>query len=115
MYDNLGIHWASTIPSFIALTCVPFPFLFYSTDLTSESSVNSPEKPLRSWLRSSRGSRRTKVVKTRKMTHGDPERKTELTMEPEAVEAARSDAQGGDPKSRTRLQSLESKVEKAEV
>lgn len=45
----------------------------------------------------------------------DPERKTELTMEPEAVEAARSDAQGGDPKSRTRLQSLESKVEKAEV
>lgn len=29
MYDNLGIHWASTIPTLIALTCVPFPFLIY--------------------------------------------------------------------------------------
>jgi hypothetical protein len=29
MYDNLGIHWASSIPAFLALMCVPFPFLFY--------------------------------------------------------------------------------------
>ena len=29
MYDNLGIHWASMIPAFLALVCVPFPFLFY--------------------------------------------------------------------------------------
>ena len=29
MYDGLGIHWASTIPAFLALACVPFPFLFY--------------------------------------------------------------------------------------
>ena len=29
MYDGLGIHWASTIPAFLALVCVPFPFLFY--------------------------------------------------------------------------------------
>ena len=29
MYANLGIHWASTIPSFLALACVPFPILFY--------------------------------------------------------------------------------------
>ncbi|THY29399.1 synaptic vesicle transporter [Aureobasidium pullulans] len=29
MYDNLGIHWASTIPAFLALLCVPMPFLFY--------------------------------------------------------------------------------------
>jgi hypothetical protein len=29
MYDKLGIHWASTIPAFLALACVPFPFLFY--------------------------------------------------------------------------------------
>ncbi|KAI9691820.1 MAG: hypothetical protein M1822_007892 [Bathelium mastoideum] len=29
MYDNLGIHWASMIPAFLALLCVPFPFLFY--------------------------------------------------------------------------------------
>lgn len=29
MYANLGIHWASSIPAFLALMCVPFPFLFY--------------------------------------------------------------------------------------
>lgn len=29
MYDNLGIHWASSIPAFLALMCVPMPFLFY--------------------------------------------------------------------------------------
>ena len=29
MYGNLGIHWASSIPAFLALMCVPFPFLFY--------------------------------------------------------------------------------------
>jgi hypothetical protein len=32
MYHNLGIHWASCIPAFLAflaLICVPFPFLFY--------------------------------------------------------------------------------------
>ncbi|KKZ68806.1 hypothetical protein EMCG_05605 [[Emmonsia] crescens] len=29
MYDDLGIHWASTVPAFLALACVPFPFIFY--------------------------------------------------------------------------------------
>ena len=29
MYQNLGIHWASSIPAFLALACVPFPFLLY--------------------------------------------------------------------------------------
>ncbi|KAF7197001.1 Major facilitator superfamily multidrug transporter mdrA [Pseudocercospora fuligena] len=29
MYDGLGIHWATMIPGFLALACVPFPFLFY--------------------------------------------------------------------------------------
>lgn len=29
MYDNLGIHWASSVPGFLALACVPLPFLFY--------------------------------------------------------------------------------------
>lgn len=29
MYDNLGIHWASSIPAFLSLLCVPMPFLFY--------------------------------------------------------------------------------------
>ncbi|RDW92645.1 hypothetical protein BP5796_02039 [Coleophoma crateriformis] len=29
MFENLGIHWASSIPAFLSLACVPFPFLFY--------------------------------------------------------------------------------------
>ncbi|KAK3375412.1 major facilitator superfamily domain-containing protein [Podospora didyma] len=29
MYKDLGIHWASTIPAFLALACMPFPFLFH--------------------------------------------------------------------------------------
>lgn len=29
MLDRLGIHWGSAIPAFLALACVPFPFIFY--------------------------------------------------------------------------------------
>lgn len=29
MYDNLGIHWASSIPAFLTLACLPFPFVMY--------------------------------------------------------------------------------------
>ncbi|KAF2145439.1 uncharacterized protein K452DRAFT_315686 [Aplosporella prunicola CBS 121167] len=29
MYMDLGIHWASMIPAFLALACLPAPFLFY--------------------------------------------------------------------------------------
>ncbi|GAM86439.1 hypothetical protein ANO11243_044530 [Dothideomycetidae sp. 11243] len=29
MYDNLGIHWASSIPAFLALLCLPMPYIFY--------------------------------------------------------------------------------------
>lgn len=29
MYRNLGIHWASSIPAFLTLACLPFPLLMY--------------------------------------------------------------------------------------
>ncbi|KAF2787847.1 MFS general substrate transporter [Melanomma pulvis-pyrius CBS 109.77] len=29
MYSGLGVHWASTVPAFLALACLPFPFLLY--------------------------------------------------------------------------------------
>ncbi|CAH0050493.1 unnamed protein product [Clonostachys solani] len=29
MYAGLGIHWASSVPAFLALACLPFPFLFH--------------------------------------------------------------------------------------
>ncbi|KAJ5247266.1 hypothetical protein N7468_002249 [Penicillium chermesinum] len=29
MYAGLGIHWASSIPAFLSLACMPMPFVFY--------------------------------------------------------------------------------------
>ena len=29
MYRDLGIHWASSVPAFLAVACVPCPLLFY--------------------------------------------------------------------------------------
>lgn len=29
MYKNLGVHWASSVPAFLSLACLPLPFLFY--------------------------------------------------------------------------------------
>jgi hypothetical protein len=29
MYHNLGIHWASSVPAFLALACMPFPLIMY--------------------------------------------------------------------------------------
>jgi MFS family permease len=29
MYNNLGIHWASSIPGFLTLLCLPFPLVMY--------------------------------------------------------------------------------------
>lgn len=29
MYEGLGVHWASSIPAFLTVACIPFPFLFW--------------------------------------------------------------------------------------
>jgi hypothetical protein len=29
MYRNIGLHWAASIPAFLALACAPLPFLFF--------------------------------------------------------------------------------------
>ncbi|KAJ5787109.1 hypothetical protein N7457_002099 [Penicillium paradoxum] len=29
MYHNLGIHWASSIPAFMTLVCIPFPLIMF--------------------------------------------------------------------------------------
>jgi MFS family permease len=29
MYDSLGIHWASSLPAFLTLACMPFPFIMH--------------------------------------------------------------------------------------
>ncbi|KAF4554914.1 Efflux pump FUBT-like protein [Elsinoe fawcettii] len=34
MYSDLGIHWASSVPAFLALACLPFPFVLYKYGAT---------------------------------------------------------------------------------
>lgn len=29
MYEDLGLHWAGSLAGFLALACMPMPFLFY--------------------------------------------------------------------------------------
>lgn len=29
MYARLGIHWASSIPAFLTVMCLPFPFVMH--------------------------------------------------------------------------------------
>ncbi|KAH8173728.1 major facilitator superfamily protein [Sarocladium implicatum] len=29
MYQNLGIHWATSVPAFLTLVCIPFPLIMY--------------------------------------------------------------------------------------
>lgn len=29
MYNNLGTQWASSVPAFLALACLPMPFILY--------------------------------------------------------------------------------------
>ncbi|KAJ5087838.1 MFS general substrate transporter [Penicillium angulare] len=29
MFENLGYHWAASVPAFLSLVCMPVPFLFY--------------------------------------------------------------------------------------
>lgn len=46
MYAGLGIHWASCIPAFLALICVPFPFLFYKCKLPRYPQSDYARNPL---------------------------------------------------------------------
>ena len=110
-----GEGGASTIPAFIALTCVPFPFLFYRYGLDVRKQYKFPREAAAVMAKIKQRQPEDESSQDEENDSRDPERKTELTMEPEAVEAARSDARGGDPKSWTRLQSLERDVGKAEV
>lgn len=41
MFDNLGIHWASSIPAFLALACVPMPV---SSQYCSDFQIRQDQK-----------------------------------------------------------------------
>ena len=44
MYSSLGIHWASSIPAFLAVLCMPLPFLFYKYGQRSGYDASTPRR-----------------------------------------------------------------------
>ncbi|KAF6825541.1 major facilitator superfamily transporter [Colletotrichum musicola] len=50
MYKNLGLHWASSVPGFLALAWVPFPFVLYKYGhlIRTRSRSVLPKSPISS-------------------------------------------------------------------
>ena len=98
MYNNLGIHWASSIPAFLALACVPFPFLFYHYGATIRKKCKFAREAAETMehLKHKEPDRRASAAaKEGDNEFIDPEKEeieqTEPTLQPEGVEAARTD------------------------
>lgn len=115
MYDNLGIHWASTIPAFLALACVPFPFLFYKYGPVIRKKCKYAREAAEVMAKMKQRQPEDESIKDEGSDSGDSEKKIEPIMEPEGVEAARSDIRGDDSERAAKLQDPERDVEKAEV
>lgn len=115
MYDNLGIHWASTIPAFLALACVPFPFLFYKYGPAIRKRCKFSREAAEVMAEIKQRQPEDEGINDDESDSRDSEKKVKPTMEPEGVEAARSDVREDDSEKATRLQDSERDVEKAEV
>lgn len=96
MYDGLGIHWASSIPAFLALACVPFLFLFYKYRPTIRKKCKFAREAaeMMAKLKSRPGNAYEEAEESDESDFDghdrDPE-KEEPTMQPEGVEGARID------------------------
>ncbi|KAK4234846.1 MFS transporter [Achaetomium macrosporum] len=49
MYEKLGNQWASSIPAFLVLGCLPFPFLFYKYGPQIRSKCNYASEAAKMW------------------------------------------------------------------
>lgn len=115
MYDNLGIHWASTIPAFLALACVPFPFLFYKYGSVIRKKCTYAREAAEIMAKIKQRQPEDEDIRDEESNSDDSGKKVEPTMEPEGVAAARSDVQGDDAERAARLPEPWRDVEKAEV
>jgi len=104
MYNRLGIHWASSIPAFLALVCVPFPFLFYHYGAMVRRKckfAREAEEAMDKIMGRTQRQEEVKETETKELgeasTHevkekaSDPE-KSEPSLLPEGVAAARADS-----------------------
>jgi len=85
MYDNLGIHWASTVPAFLALACVPFPFLFYKYGRPIREKCKYAAEAAAFMAQLREESAQTQSTKTTDESSHDPETSsTEVETEPDS-------------------------------
>lgn len=115
MYDNLGIHWASTIPAFLALACVPFPFLLYRYGPAIRKKCKFAREAAEVMGEIKQRQPEDERINKGESDSGDSGKKDEPTIESEGVEAVRSDVRGDGSERAARLQDPERDVEKAKV
>lgn len=110
MYDGLGIHWASSIPAFFALACVPFPFLFYHYGSTIRKKCKFAREAAETMaMLKSRPENEHQDAEESEESSLSGQEKVEPTIQPEGVEAARAD------KKEAVRRDPERDIEKAEV
>jgi multidrug resistance protein len=80
MYARLGIHWASSVPAFLALACVPFPFLFhkYGAAVRKKCKFAAESEAFMANLRNQRDDASLDAP-----SDGDDEKNTETSVEKE--------------------------------
>ena len=114
MYNNLGIHWASSIPAFLALACVPFPFLFYKYGPKIRRNCKYAREAAETMAELQR--RDPADMKDSDIVSDKGLEKAEPDLEPEGVRAARPDADTASAREKERkISDPDRDVEKAEL
>ncbi|KAL8724923.1 MAG: hypothetical protein Q9166_007671 [cf. Caloplaca sp. 2 TL-2023] len=90
MYDGLGIRWASSVPAFLALFCVPFPFLFYKFG----STIRMRCKFARTAAEMMEQLQQSKDSNDKSSEKSEDVEKAQQEVEGEGIEAATNDRQG---------------------
>jgi MFS family permease len=95
MYSRLGIHWASSIPAFLALACVPIPILFYKYGATIRLKCKYAAEA-DAFMKKIRGQQAAKAANTQEAGEdsADTSRAATLRVEEEAEEQAHEEGSG---------------------
>lgn len=123
MYDGLGIHWTSSIPAFLALACVPFPFLFHKYGSTIRKKCKFAREAAETMEKlTSRPENAHEHAEETQNDIDEDERadreKGEPSLQPEGIKAARTDTKGdhaGKAASEAKRMDPERDIEKAEL
>lgn len=108
MYEDLGIHWASSIPAFLALLCVPFPFLFYKygAPIREKCKFAAESAAFMKKIRESRNEP-PEDVKDEVLDEEEPEEASEPTYAPLAATGSRPTRPSGRSRASSRPKSYD--------